>query len=221
MRSLLISFVVASVIPAPALAADSAEPHMLGVAVSALVAKILVGDNSHVEAGTAILQMDCRPLEMEIKVHAADLAGAEAAYERVRNGPRADEIAIGVANVGVAQARAEEARQSYDRDMALTQGVSVTRMQILETQRDARITAAQLNDAQKRLALLQAGSRAEDVAEALGHRDSAAATLATAQARLEQCIVRAPIAGTVELLVTPGKFISEFAPTPVAKLTPD
>jgi multidrug resistance efflux pump len=218
----VISMVVASLaLTAPAYSADRAQTHMLGVAVSAVVSKIVVGDNSHVEAGAAIVQMDCRPLEQEIKVHAADLAAAEAVYERVRNGPRLDEIAIGVANVGVAQARAEEAKLNYDRDLALTQGVSVTLVQILETRREARVTAAQLNDAQKRLALLQAGSREEDIAEAYARHDSAAATLAMTQARLDQCTVRAPVAGVVEILVTPGQFLSEFAPTPVAKLTPD
>ena len=204
----LSALVAALMLSTPAWAAGPAKPLQLGVAVSALVANILVADGAHVQAGEAILQMDCRPLEQEIKIRVADLAAAEAAYERVRNGPRPDDIAIGEANVGVAQARAEEAADTYNRLKALTEGVSVAKAQLLEARRDARISAAQLNDAQQRLELLHAGSRAEDVAEGLARHDSAAAELSLAQAKQDQCTLHAPVAGVVELRVTLGQYVS-------------
>jgi HlyD family secretion protein len=212
---------VLSALTKPAWAAGAAKPLPLGIAVRGLVGSLLVVDGAHVNAGQAILEMDCRPLEQEIKVRAADLNAAEAANERVKNGPRPDEIAIGEANVGVAQARAEEAAATYDRLKALTEGVSVTRAQLLEGRRDARISAAQLNDAQKRLDLLHAGSRKEDIAEAQARRDSAAAQLALAQAQLDQCTLRAPVAGVVELRATAGQFVSDAVPTTLVLLTPD
>jgi HlyD family secretion protein len=193
----------------------------LGVNASGVIDKILVADGAHVEAGQILLEIDCRPLEAEIRLRAADLAAAQAAFERARNGSRLDEIAIGEANVGVAQARAEEAQDAFARLTALTEGVTVTRAQILETRRDARVTAAQLDDARKRLALLQAGSRAEDIAEALAKRDAAAASLAEGQAQRDQCSVRAPMAGTVQVLATPGQFVSTAVPETLVRLTPD
>jgi multidrug resistance efflux pump len=193
----------------------------LGIAASGVVAKLLVADGAHVDAGQIVLQLDCRPLEAEIKLRTADREAAEAAYERTKNGPRIDEIAIGEANVGVAQARAEEAQAAYARLLAMTEGVSVTRAQLLEGRRDARVTAAQLDDARKRLALLQAGSREEDIAESLARRDAAAAELELAEARLEQCSLRAPAAGTVQLVATLGEFVSIAIPTTLARLTPD
>jgi len=204
----------------PAIAAGT-KSYPLGVAVSGLVAKVLVADGAHVEAGAPLLQLDCRPLEEEVKMHTADLAAAEANYQRVKNGPRPDEIVIGEANVGVAQARAEEAADAYARLRAMTEGVSVTRAQLLAGRRDDRVTAAQLNDAQKRLALLRAGSRQEDIDEAIAERDSAAAQVALDKAKLDQCTVVAPVAGTVEMLATPGQFISEYAPATLARVTPD
>ncbi len=207
-------------IAAPAEAGQS-KTYALGVAVSGLVAKVLVADGAHVDAGAPILKIDCRPLEQEILMRTADLASAEANYQRVKNGPRVDEIAIGEAKVGVAQARAEEAADAYARLRALTEGVSVTRAQLLADRRDARVTAAQLNDAQKRLALLHAGSRQEDIDEAHADRDSAAAQLSVDKAKLDQCTVVAPAAGTVEILATPGQYVSEYVPTALARLTPD
>ena len=201
--------------------ASSAKALSLGVAVSGVVQKILVEDGAHVDAGQLLLQIDCRPLEVEIKVRAAQRAAAEAAYERTRNGSRLDEIAIGEANVGVARARAEEARDADARVEALTLGVSVTRADLLSARRDARVTAAQLDDAVTRLALLQAGSRVEDIAEFLARRDAAAAEFDLAQARLDQCSLRAPVPGTVQFVATLGQFISVAVPATLVRLTPD
>jgi multidrug resistance efflux pump len=202
-----------------AAAADASYP--LGVAVSGVVARVLVADGAHVAAGQRLVELDCRPLEAEIKVRSAALAAAEAANARVKNGPRAEEVAIGAANVAVTQARAEEAADAFARARALTEGVTITRAQLLETRRDSRVSAAQLNDAQKRLDLLHAGSRHEDIDEAQARRDEAQAELDLAKARLEQCAVVAPVAGTAQILVSPGQFVSEYAPAPLVKLTPD
>jgi HlyD family secretion protein len=204
--------------PTPAPAAKTLS---LGVAVSGVVQKILVEDGAHVDAGQLLLQIDCRPLEVEIKARTAERDAAEAVYERTRNGSRLDEIAIGEANVGVAQARAEEAQDAYDRVKALTLGVSVTRVELLANRRDARVAAAQLEDAHKRLALLQAGSREEDIAEFLARRDAAVAQLALAQARFDQCSLRAPVPGTVQFVATLGQFISVAVPETLVRLTPE
>jgi len=211
---------------APGVHAQSAPPGRgkampLGVAASGVVQKILIADGAHVEAGQLLLRLDCGPLEAEIRLRAANRAAAQAAYERARNGTRPDEIAIGEANVGVALARAQEAEAAYGRLSALTEGVTVTRAQILQDQRDARVTAAQLEDARKRLALLVAGSRPEDIAEALARRDAAAAAVDEAQARLDQCSLRAPSAGVVEMIATPGLFVSAAVPVVLAWLTAD
>ena len=197
------------------------QPLPLGVAASGVVKKILVKDGAHVEAGQIVLQLDCRPLEFEIKTREANRDAAEAAFERTRNGPRIDEIAIGEANLGVAQARAEESQAAYARLEGLTEGVSVTKAQLLEGRREARVTAAQLEDARKRLALLHAGSREEDIAEALARRDAASAAVEEAQAQLDQCSLRAPVSGVIEMVATIGEFVSVSIPATLARLTPD
>jgi len=136
------------------------------------------------------------------------------------NGPRPEEIAIGEAGLGVAVARADEARAALDRAHAMEVGVAITVAQLLVVERDSRVANAVLMDARKKLALLQAGSRAEDIAEAKAKRDSAAASLDEGEADLGQCSVRAPAAGTVKVLATLGQFVSTYAPTTLVQLTP-
>ena len=230
-RGSMLAALVLALHGAPALAQSAAGPaasppsHVralnLGVARSGVVQSILVRDGAHVEKGQILLQLDCRPLEREIAFRAASLAAAEAAYERVRNGPRPEEIAIGEAGVGVAEARAEEARAAFDRANAMQIDVAITRAQLLVVERDDRIATAQLLDARKKLALLKAGSRAEDIAEAEARRDAAAAFLDEGKVDLEQCSVRAPAPGSVRIVATLGEFVSVFSPTPLVELTAD
>jgi len=193
----------------------------LGVAASGVIQKILVKDGSHVDAGDILLQIDCRPLEEEIKVRAAYLSAAQAAFERTRNGPRPEEVAIGEVNVNFAQARAEEAREALGRATALTEGVTITRAQFLETQRNARVTASQLEEARKKFALLKAGSRQEDIDEVSAKRDAAAAALGEAKAQLDQCSLRAPVAGVVQVNATLGQLVSIYSPATLLRLSED
>ena len=149
----------------------------LGVAQTGVVQAIDVADGAHVATGQVLLELDCEPLHKEIAVRKANLDAAEAAYERTVNGPRPEEIAIGEAGLGVAVARADEARAALDRAHAMEVGVAITVAQLLVVERDSRVADAILMDARKKLALLNAGSRAEDIAEARAKRDSAAAFL--------------------------------------------
>ena len=126
---------------------------------AALVQAIHVADGAHVDAGQVLVELDCEPLTKEVDVRTANLGAAEANYERVVNGPRPEEIAIGEAGVGVAVARADEARAALDRAHAMEVGVSITLAQLLVVERDSRVAdaagrrAQEARAAQGRLAL--------------------------------------------------------------------
>ena len=121
----------------------------------------------------------------------------------------------------MSEARAEEARATLKRANAPQPGVSITIAQLLVAERDSRVADAQLVDARKKLALLKAGSREADIAEAKARRDSAAALLDEGKAELDQCTLRAPAAGTVKLIATVGELVSVYAPTPLVQFTQD
>jgi len=186
------------------------------------VGEILVHEGSRVHAGDVLLKLDCRPVEAEVHNREARLAAAQASYERYHNGSRPDEIAVGEAVVRYSQARAEEAQKTLERTEALQEGVTVTTARILEVRRDARIAAAQLEEARARLSLLKAGFREEDIRQAQALRDAAAADLAATRAQLELCSVRAPVDGVVlDVLATPGQFISTAVPQPLLHMVED
>lgn len=194
----------------------------IGTAASGTVKAVLVHEGSRVHAGEALVTIDCQPIEAEIQARGAQLLAAQAAFDRARNGPRADEIGVGEAAVGYSQARSEEAQKTLERTLAMREGFTVTTAHVLEVQRDARIARAQLAEAQAKLALLRAGTREEDRREAEARRDAAAAELQADRARLDQCSVRAPVDGVVlEVLANPGRFMSLAVPEPLLHMVQD
>jgi len=194
----------------------------IGTAASGVVMEVLVHQGSRVRAGQPLVTIDCRPSEAEVRARSAQLSATQAAFDRAHNGSRPDEIAVGQAVVGYSQARAEEAQKTLERTEAMHEGVTVTAARVLEVQRDARIAAAQLAEAQAKLALLRAGFREEDVREAEAKRNAAAAELEAVRARLDQCSVRAPVDGVVlDVLANPGQFLSLAVPEPLLHIVQD
>ena len=211
-----------AVFTAPGRAEGAGSPLSIGVAATGLVSDIAVQEGSRVQAGQLLLQLACSAQEADVRTRQAQLAAADATYDKFRNGPRPDEIAVGRAVVNFSEARADEADKTLQRTLSLQEGVTVTAARVLEVRRDARIAAAQLTEAHAQLNLLRAGSREEDVRQAKALRDAAAAELDASRARLAQCSVRAPVSGVVlDVLVNRGQFLSLAVPQPLMHIVPD
>jgi multidrug resistance efflux pump len=207
---------------APGRAEGAGPPLSIGVAASGVVSEILVHEGSRVQAAQLLVKLDCTPQEADVRIRQAHLAAAQATYDKFRNGPRPDEIAVGEAVVNFSQARADEAEKTLQRTLELQEGVTVTTAHVLEVKRDARIAAAQLAEARAQLNLLRAGSREEDIRQAKALRDAAAAELEGSRDRLDQCSVMAPADGVVlDVLVNQGQFLSLAVPQPLLHIVRD
>jgi HlyD family secretion protein len=194
----------------------------LGTSATGTIAQLLVQAGDHVEAGQHLLQVDCRAIESEKAARESDLAASEAAFDRVTHGSRPEEIAIGEANVNLAEARLHEAQKQFDRAQTLHEGVTVTRVQIDQAERDAHMAAAMLEEVRSKLVLLKVGSREEDIAEARARRDAATGRLQEAAARLAYCTVDAPISGVIlSTRVSPGQLVSSMAPATLITMVDD
>jgi HlyD family secretion protein len=202
---------------------EGAGPNLsIGTAASGTVSEVLVRAGARVHAGQILVKLDCAPIAADLHAREAQLAAAQATYDRVHNGSRPDEIAVGEAVVGYSRARAEEAQRTLDRTEALQEGVTVTTARVLEVKRDQRIAAAQLEEARARLSLLRAGSREEDIRQAEALRNAAAAERDATSARLAQCTIQAPVDGVVlDVVVNQGQFLSLAVPQPLLHMVQD
>jgi multidrug resistance efflux pump len=198
------------------------ELFSLGTSATGTISQLLVKPGDHVQAGQPLLRVDCRALEGEVAARQSDLAASEAAFARVTHGSRPEEIAIGEANVNLANARLHEAQKEFDRAQTLHEGVTVTRVQIDQAERDARMAEAMLAEVRAKLVLLKVGSREEDITEAHARRDAAQSRLDEAAARLAYCTVVAPITGVIlSTRVSPGQLVSSMAPATLITMADD
>jgi multidrug resistance efflux pump len=194
----------------------------IGTSATGTIAELLVGPGTRVAAGQHLVKVECGPIERQLDARKSDLEAAEAAFLRTLHGPRAEEVAIGVANVNLADARLREAQRSLDRIHALHEGFTVTRVQIDQAERDARMAAAMLDEVRAKLALLHAGSREEDITESRSRRDAARRRFEETTALLAHCSVDAPTSGIVLATnVSPGQLVSTMAPVTLLTMVDD
>jgi HlyD family secretion protein len=184
--------------------------------------ELLVQAGAHVQAGQHLVRIECSAIERELEARKSDLAAAEAFYLRTLHGPRVEEISVGVANVNLAEARLQEAEKALQRTQQLREGFTVTRVQIDQALRDARMDQALLDEVRAKLALLKAGSREEDITEARSRRDAAKGRVDEAASRLGYCSVDAPIGGIVlSTNVSLGQLVSTMVPVTLLTMVDD
>src|SRR5262245_4311291 len=87
--------------------ADGVMP--IGTAATGIIRELPVHEGERVRSGQLLVRIECTSIERELAARTHALGAAEATLARVVQGPRPEEIAIGVANVGFAEARWEEA----------------------------------------------------------------------------------------------------------------
>jgi HlyD family secretion protein len=178
------------------------------------------------------LQHGNRPAE----IAQADAALHERAAElaEARNGPRPQELRQAQADFDAAKANAVDAASTYARMQPLVEKDVISRQQFDEYTAQRKATAAQAESARQHLALLQAGTRVEDLqaanqryqqslaADQLSHQgfrqsdiDAGKARLAAAEAQVQQieanlreATLSAPDIATVETVsVRPGDLV--------------
>jgi multidrug resistance efflux pump len=209
-------------VDAPGRVEGASELLSLGTSATGTIAEVMVAAGDHVKTGQRLVRIECSNIEHEIQARRSDLAAAEAAYSRVLHGPRPEEINIGIANVNLANARLQEADKSFQRTQQLHEGFTVTRVQIDQAERDARMAAALLDEVRAKLDLLKAGSREEDISESRARRDAAKERVDEAAARLSYCLVDAPVDGVVlSTNVSRGQLVSSTVPVTLLTLVDD
>jgi HlyD family secretion protein len=118
-------------------------------------------------------------IDSDIAARVADQAQAQAKLDELLAGSRHQEIQEGDAGVRDAKSANDMAKADWDRAQTLFKNEDISRAQYDQAKMKLDSTAAQLNQAQERLALLQEGPRKEEIA-------GARAALAHAQAAVQQ-----------------------------------
>jgi HlyD family secretion protein len=182
-----------------------------------LLAELYVEQGDRVKAGQIIARMDNRDEQAQLAQAQANLADAIARRDRIVAGNRAEEIAQAAAQVRAATTRAQLAEERLKRNEFLAAEGAIPRDTLDELRANRDSAIANLNEAQKRLQLLQRGSRSEDIRQAKAAVAAAQAQVQAARAALEDTVIRAPFTGIItQKYASPGAFVT---PTTTASAT--
>lgn len=171
----------------------------LGFRVSGRVAKLNVDEGSRVEPGMVLAQLDPVPFQTDVAAATAQVAMAQAQFDKATRGYRSEEIAQAAAAVRQREADLANARVTDERLKGLFPQGAVTRQDMDDADARRRESEAQLASAREQLAMVTRGSRQEDIQAQEANLAAAKANLDKARTALEDATLTAPTAGVVSV----------------------
>jgi multidrug resistance efflux pump len=201
---------------APGRIEGSSDMISIGASINGTVERVEAHQGDRVTSGQTLIRIVCNDLKARLALKLAEREATEAYYRKLVNGARKEEREIAAYELTLSEARLAEAQARLGRSTALTQTSSVSLSVRDVDDRDAHMAAAQREVARNRVALLLAGTREEELAEAKARDAAAGRAVDEAKAELEKCDVKSPVAGIVlRKNVSEGELISIYYPKPL------
>lgn len=184
----------------------------LGFRVSGRVREVLKEEGDAVAAGEVMARLDDEPFRNALDQAEAQVGQFSARLEELRNGNRPEEIEQARKVLAAAEAALENSRLVFERQQRLVGQGAVARQDFDTASTAYRASLARRDEARARLDLLEAGTRAEQLAQAEAGLGTARAALAQARTTLADTVLSAPEAGVVlTRSVEPGSMVQAGA----------
>lgn len=169
----------------------------LGFRVAGKLSKLVCDEGDEVKAGEVIAMLDDEPYRNQAASAAALAESLRARLKLRETGNRPQEIAQARAVVGEQAVTAVNAQLLFQRseEMLAVKGVSLQERDNAKAryeEAEARLTSLKEN-----LSLIEAGFRAEDIAQARADLQQAEAALAIAQLQVKDSVLTAPSDGVI------------------------
>lgn len=204
-------------VAAPGLVEPIGEEREIGSQVIGIIREMRIEENDKVVAGQIIAVIDNNEQVARLASARAELAQRKAELDRVINGARAEERREARAAVKETEANLDLARREYERRLPLTRSGTSTQAALDQATSALNATEAHRVVMSERLAMMEAGSRTEDVEAARALVGLAEANVALAEALLEKTFIRSPVTGSVlRRYRAAGEAVGNMPPTPVA-----
>ena len=169
----------------------------LGFRVSGRISELKVDEGDTVTNGQILARLDDEPYVRAVNEAKGQVESLRARAEWLEQGYRPEEIAQAKATVKELEVTAANAKTLYERQENLYTRKAVSSQDRDDSQAAYNETSARLTSAREQLALVTAGYRAEEIAQAKGNLAQAEAALASAQLRKEDTVLRSPSDGIV------------------------
>ena len=166
--------------------------------VEGRLSDLLVDEGDMVAEGQTLARVDTGYLEDALALAQARLEGQQAQVDKLVAGSRAEEIAQARAKVAERRAALVNARATHERQKELVRTDAASRQKLDDAKAALDQAEAQLKQAQEALDLAVNGTREEDLRAAHAQLKADRALLTLAERRLDDAVLKAPAAGTVQ-----------------------
>ncbi len=161
-----------------------------------VVEKVKVLPGEKVEKGQVLVELDPRTAQAALAGAKARVAEKEALLEKLRRGPRPQEVEAARKDAAKAEASLEEWKAKTAALEPLMRRKEISPVQYRETLAALARARAEAGAAKARLDLLLAGTRPEEIARAEADLAAARAEMEGARLALEYCRISSPLSGT-------------------------
>jgi HlyD family secretion protein len=175
---------------------------------SGIIGILSVEEGSTVKENQMVAVLSRNDLEAQKERDAMGVLSAEAKQNDLLSGARSQEIKEAAANVNMAKISYDKSTTDLKRKEALFKEGAISQEQLDQARVDADLKKSQLDAAEAKLSLLQAGNRPEVLEGAKAEVEKSKAVLQASQSVLEDLKVYSPISGTVlSRNYEPGEFV--------------
>jgi len=165
--------------------------------VAGRITMLRVRENQFVRSGDVIVRIEDDVLQLQVGQARAAYEAADARYRQAVRGVRSQELEIARADVEQAQAALGTARSNLDRTQSLYEAEAISRREYEEAEDRFQTAETQVQNARRRLDIMEQGAGEEEITMARANADAAARQLELAELQLEYASVTAPVSGTV------------------------
>ncbi len=174
-----------------------AESVELNVRVSGTLISIAGEEGDSLAKGQLVAALSRKDLLAQRERDALSVAALEAKLDNLLSGARTQEIKEASAQVSLASASLQQADLDLERSKRLLEAGAVSEMELQQLQLSRDNLAYQLEGAEARLSLLQAGNRPGVIDAARAELERGKAVLKAADAQLEDLQLFSPIDGVI------------------------
>jgi multidrug resistance efflux pump len=187
---------------------EGARPEVaLRPEVAGILTAVKVRENDPVEKGQIVAELSNEAQKAQVALARAELLVAREQLKKLEAGERMQVRRRAEAEEASRAAAYRHAEEEWKRQASAGRGVSAVDLDAAHTRMQS--SKADWDKAKAELALVQEGSRAEDIAIARGQVEVVEAKLRAAEAELAKTVLRAPTSGKIlQVFAEPGELAS-------------
>jgi len=186
-----------SVIAGPGLVEPNSEDVQIGSELAGKLKQVLAEEGDVVKKDQILAALVNDDYAAQVESGRAQVHQAEAAYQKILNGSRAQERGESAAAMRQAEAVEASARADWDRRQKLFDAGVISQEELDHYHRDFNVAEQQFQASVQHFHLIDDRQRDEDIASAKAQLENARAQLDGAQAVFAKTYLRAPFDGTI------------------------